>query len=84
MAGLIPAIHVLIFPAIRAWMPGLDDAGGPESFQSQIPALSNFPHIEITGISTPNVSSRALRRNNSPAHETIFPFWCRHPETLAN
>jgi hypothetical protein len=84
MAGLIPAIHVLIFPAMRASMPGHGDAGGPESFQSQIPSLSNFPHIEITGISTPNVSSRALRRNNSPAHETIFPFWCRHPETLAN
>src|SRR5260370_21908036 len=84
MAGLIPAIHVLIFPAIRAWMPGLDDAGGPESFQSQIPALSNFTIIEITPISTPNVSSRALRRNNSPAHETIFRLACRRPETFAD
>src|SRR3982075_1574982 len=31
----------------------------------------------------PNVSSRARRRNNSPAHETIFHFACRRPETFA-
>jgi hypothetical protein len=28
-----------------------------------------------------NVSSRELRRNNSPAQETIFCFSSRHPET---
>jgi hypothetical protein len=43
---------------------------------------SNFPHIEITRISPPNVSSRGLRRNNSLLHETIFWFWRRHPETV--
>jgi len=26
----------------------------------------------------------ALPRNNSPAHETIFPLACRRPETLAD
>ncbi|MEH2504598.1 hypothetical protein V1290_003409 [Bradyrhizobium sp. AZCC 1578] len=45
---------------------------------------SNFPHIEITGILSPNVSSRALQRNNSLPHETIFPFSSRHPETEAH
>jgi RNA polymerase sigma-70 factor (ECF subfamily) len=43
-----------------------------------------LPSIEIAGISTPNVSSPTARRNNSPAHETIFRFWCRRPETLAD
>ena len=41
-----------------------------------------FTFVEIIHIFTPNVSSRALRRNNSPAHETIFRFACRRPETL--
>jgi hypothetical protein len=51
-----------------------------------IPRLksSNFPHIEITRILPLNVSSSALRRNNSPGHETIFPLSRRHPETLGN
>src|SRR5882672_9519100 len=43
-----------------------------------------FPHIEITRLSPANVSSPTLRRNNSFAHETIFPLSCRHPETLVN
>src|SRR5215203_878667 len=45
---------------------------------------SNFPHIEITGLLAPNVSSQAPRRNNSLLHETIFLLWCRHPETEPN
>src|SRR5882762_5349313 len=45
---------------------------------------SNSTIIEITAISSPNVSSRALRRNNSPAHETIFRLACRRPETFAD
>ena len=55
-------------------------------YRSDLPKTvpSNFPRIEITGISPPNVSSQASRRNNSPLHETIFCFSCRHPETLAN
>jgi hypothetical protein len=49
-----------------------------------IPRLksSNFPRIEITRFSPPNVSSPALRRNNSPGHETIFLFSRRRPETV--
>jgi hypothetical protein len=45
---------------------------------------ANFPHIEIILIFASNVSSRRLRRNNSPAHETIFSFACRRPETFVN
>jgi len=45
---------------------------------------SNFILIEIILISATYVSSRRLRRNNSPAHETIFSFSCRRPETLIN
>jgi hypothetical protein len=45
---------------------------------------ANFSLIEIILISASNVSSRPLRRNNSPLHETIFPFSCRHPETFVN
>jgi RNA polymerase sigma-70 factor (ECF subfamily) len=47
-------------------------------------AVLNIPSIEITHNSLPNVSSRSQRRNNSPAHETIFPLACRRPETLLN
>src|SRR5260370_17270876 len=45
---------------------------------------SNFTIIEIALNFRPNVSSRARRRNNSPAHETIFHFACRRPETFAD
>src|SRR5215218_3345674 len=44
------------------------------------PKSANFPHIEIILVFAPNVSSRRLRRNNSPPHETILPFACRRPE----
>src|SRR5437660_766686 len=40
--------------------------------------------IEIIPVSSPNVSSRAPRRNNSLAFETIFRLACRHPETFAD
>jgi hypothetical protein len=40
--------------------------------------------IQIAGFSFSNVSSPGLRRNNSPAHETIFRFSCRRPETFAD
>ena len=46
------------------------------------PHPAYFRAIEITGIFVPNVSSLAARRNNSPAHETIFPLACRRPETV--
>jgi hypothetical protein len=49
-----------------------------------MPDASNFPHIEITGISAANISSQEPRRNNSFARETIFRFWRRHPETEVN
>jgi hypothetical protein len=51
-----------------------------------IPRLksSNFNHIEIIVIFAPNVSSRPFRRNKSFAHETIFRFSRRHPETWIN
>jgi len=42
----------------------------------------DFNFIEIIPVSGLNVSSQARRRNNSFAHETIFPFSRRHPETL--
>jgi hypothetical protein len=48
------------------------------------PKSSHFGLIEITLISVLNVSSQPWRRNNSFAHETIFPFSRRHPETLIN
>jgi len=48
------------------------------------PETFNFNPIEIIIIFTPNVSSLPLRRNKSSAHETIFRFSCRHPETLIN
>jgi hypothetical protein len=60
-----------------------DMFGGNRSNRPDIEPLY-FPPIEITGILAPNVSSRTPRRNNSPLHETIFPFWSRHPETMAD
>ena len=45
---------------------------------------SSFSFIEIILVSALNVSLQPLRRNNSIAHETIFPFSRRHPETLIN
>src|SRR6266851_1472327 len=74
-------------------------AGHPRPYSRQVrrgwpgrsPAMTglssnpfNFIIIEITVISTPNVSSPATRRNNSPAHETIFRLACRRPETFAD
>jgi hypothetical protein len=59
--------------------PGHD---GQISPAPQNPA--NFTLIETAGFSAPNVSSPAPRRNNSPAHETIFHFARRRPETLAD
>jgi RNA polymerase sigma-70 factor, ECF subfamily len=44
----------------------------------------NFTIIEIAGFFSLIVSSPRLRRNNSPADETIFRFWRRHPETMAD
>jgi hypothetical protein len=79
-------------PLLWVMGPGFrDDDGGWESTITRIegnssepwiPPRSNFPHIEITRISPLNVSSRGLGRNNSLAHETIFWFWRRHPETV--
>lgn len=45
---------------------------------------SYFPYIEIPRLFALNVSSRPVRRNNLAAHETIFRFSCRRPETLAH
>src|SRR6266702_6909360 len=82
MPGLVPGIHVLaaVKKGRRGWpgrSPAMTDGWAPLSNQS------NFTSIEITPVSTPNVSSRAPRRNNSLAFETIFRFACRHPETFA-
>jgi hypothetical protein len=48
------------------------------------PKIPHFNLIEIIPDSALNVSSQPLRRNNSFAHETIFPLSRRHPETLIN
>jgi hypothetical protein len=44
----------------------------------------HFPRIENIHNFASNVSSGRPRRNNSPAQETIFCFWSRHPETQAH
>ncbi|MGY3656415.1 hypothetical protein ACVJ19_003078 [Bradyrhizobium sp. USDA 376] len=43
-----------------------------------------FPYIEIPRLFAPNVSSLPVRRNNLAAHETIFRFSRRRPETVAD
>ena len=50
------------------------------------PALksSHFPHIEITGISPRMFRRRPRDETILAPHETIFRFWCRHPETEPN
>ena len=48
------------------------------------PYRSKTHPVEIARIGCRIVSSQTSRRNNSPAHETIFPLACRSPETLAH
>jgi hypothetical protein len=52
--------------------------------QAQGPNRPKTHLIQIAGLWCRIVSSPASRRNNSPAHETIFRLACRRPETLAH
>jgi hypothetical protein len=60
------------------------NANVQNTFRTLQTATPYFPYIEIPRLFTLNVSSRPSRRNNLAAHETIFPFSCRRPETLAH
>src|SRR6202000_1706001 len=55
-----------------------------KSFRKRAKSHHGGAIVEITHFLSSIVSSPRPRRNNSPAHETIFRFSRRHPETFGN